>query len=73
MALANLIRGRTTFVIAHRLATILHADRILVIDRGRIVQQGSHADLHKQTDIFRQPYEPCLAAVAPLPMAGGTW
>ena len=83
LALANLIRGRTTFVIAHRLATILRADRILVVDRGRIVQQGSHAELLLQPGIYRQLYElqfagaqpsidPQLAAVAAVSMAGGT-
>lgn len=44
-ALDRLMDGRTTLVIAHRLATILKADRILVLDGGRIVEQGTHADL----------------------------
>jgi subfamily B ATP-binding cassette protein MsbA len=44
-ALARLAHGRTTLVIAHRLATILDADRIVVMDRGRIVEAGSHAEL----------------------------
>ena len=44
-ALENIMKGRTTIVIAHRLATVLSADRILVVDQGRIVEEGSHADL----------------------------
>jgi ATP-binding cassette subfamily B protein len=44
-ALEGLMLGRTTIVIAHRLATVLRADRILVMDQGRIVEEGSHAEL----------------------------
>ena len=44
-ALARLMQGRTTLVIAHRLATVLSCDRILVLDQGRIVEQGTHAQL----------------------------
>ena len=44
-ALARLLRGRTALVIAHRLATVRHADRILVLENGRIVQQGTHDSL----------------------------
>ncbi len=44
-ALANLMQGRTTFVIAHRLATIENADRVLVLHQGRLVESGTHAEL----------------------------
>jgi ABC-type multidrug transport system fused ATPase/permease subunit len=56
-ALGNIMRGRTTFVIAHRLATILRADRILVVDDGRIVEQGSHAELIRARGLYRELYE----------------
>jgi ABC-type multidrug transport system fused ATPase/permease subunit len=43
--LAHAARGRTTFVIAHRLSTVHHADRILVMDSGQIVEEGTHEEL----------------------------
>jgi len=51
-ALETLERGRTTLVIAHRLATVQHADRIVVIDRGRIAAQGTHAELLRQGGLY---------------------
>lgn len=51
-ALEDLMKGRTTLVIAHRLATILKADRILVIDGGRIVEEGTHADLVQKGGLY---------------------
>ena len=51
-ALEELLEGRTVFVIAHRLSTIRRADLILVVDEGRIVQQGSHAELMNQGGLY---------------------
>ena len=44
-AIDRLLAGRTVFVIAHRLSTVVHADQILVLDRGDIVERGTHAEL----------------------------
>jgi ATP-binding cassette, subfamily B, bacterial len=55
-ALQNLMRDRTTFVIAHRIQSIMDADLILVMDNGRIVQCGKHDELVSQEGIYRQIY-----------------
>ena len=52
-ALARLRVGRTTFVIAHRLSTVRQADRILVLDRGRIVAEGTHESLIRASELYR--------------------
>ena len=52
----ELMRGRTAFVIAHRLSTIENADVILVVDNGRIVEQGSHAELLSQNGLYSRIY-----------------
>jgi len=53
-ALQNLMKDRTTFVIAHRIQSIMNADLILVMDNGKIVQHGKHADLVKKDGIYQQ-------------------
>ncbi len=56
-ALNNLMRNRTTFVIAHRLSTVLHADRIVVLDAGRIVESGNHSQLLVLDGTYRRLYD----------------
>ena len=56
-ALNELMQGRTTFVIAQRLRTVMRADQILVLDRGRVVQRGTHAELLAQDGLYRQIFD----------------
>lgn len=56
-ALNNLMKNRTTLVIAHRLSTIQNADLIVVLDEGKIVEQGSHSDLMQRNGIYRKLIE----------------
>jgi subfamily B ATP-binding cassette protein MsbA len=56
-ALDRLMENRTTFIIAHRLSTVQHADRILVLDNGRIVQDGTHDELMLQEGLYKHLYE----------------
>jgi subfamily B ATP-binding cassette protein MsbA len=53
-ALAQLVRNRTTFIIAHRLSTVEQADRIIVLDAGVMVESGTHAELLSQNGIYSQ-------------------
>ncbi len=82
-ALEPLMKGRTTLAIAHRLSTILAADVILVVDRGRIVERGTHAELLQQNGLYAKLYreqfsaavdglEPMILDANPLSIPEGT-
>ncbi|MBI2055311.1 MAG: ABC transporter ATP-binding protein [Candidatus Sungbacteria bacterium] len=56
-SLAKLMRGRTTFIIAHRLSTVQHADKIIVLDKGTIAEVGRHEELLQRGGIYRRLYD----------------
>jgi len=56
-AIDRLMENRTTFVIAHRLSTVQHADKIVVLDQGRIFQMGDHRSLIKEEGLYKKLYE----------------
>jgi ATP-binding cassette subfamily B protein len=56
-ALDNLMDGRTTFIIAHRVQSVMNADQILVLNKGRVVQRGNHEELLAQDGFYRQIYD----------------
>jgi subfamily B ATP-binding cassette protein MsbA len=66
-AIDRLLSGRTVFVIAHRLSTVQHASQILVLDRGRIVERGRHAELLAQGGAYHHLYTLQFGARAPAP------
>jgi subfamily B ATP-binding cassette protein MsbA len=56
-ALDKLMYGRTVFVIAHRLSTIRNADRIVVLEKGMIAQEGAHSDLLNKEGLYKKLYQ----------------
>jgi subfamily B ATP-binding cassette protein MsbA len=56
-ALEDLLRGRTTLIIAHRLSTVRRADRVVVLDHGRVVESGSHAELVAREGLYAKLYQ----------------
>jgi putative ABC transport system ATP-binding protein len=63
-ALDKLAEGRTTIAIAHRLSTAARADRVLVLERGRLVEDGPHADLLTHDGVYARMYEAWISATA---------
>ena len=62
-ALERLMKGRTTLIIAHRLSTVMGADRVLVLDRGRVVQEGEHKALVAEEGLYKKLVEKQFAGV----------
>jgi ABC-type multidrug transport system fused ATPase/permease subunit len=57
MAMNELMRGRTTFIIAHRLSTLQTVDRIIVLEHGQIIEEGDHATLLEKGGLYAGLYE----------------
>ncbi len=68
-ALDRLMAGRTTLILAHRLSSVIGADRILVLDQGRVVESGSHAELIARPGAYRRLMGPQLGAGGARPAA----
>ena len=64
-ALEKLIKGRTTFIIAHRLSTVVNADRILVLKNGKIIETGTHNELMKQNNYYASLVEKQVRGLIP--------
>jgi ATP-binding cassette, subfamily B, bacterial len=68
-ALDRLMRGRTTLILAHRLSSVIGADRILVLEQGRVVQSGTHAELIDRPGAYRRLMGPQVSAKGEAPVA----
>jgi ATP-binding cassette subfamily B protein len=68
-ALTEVLRDRTAIVIAHRLSTVRNADRIVVLEDGRVLEQGSHDQLMERGGRYAELYETYFASPAPAPQA----
>ena len=71
IAIARLVKGRTTFAIAHRLSTLRNADRLVVLDDGKIAEVGSHAELMARRGIFYKLVQTQQATTAVMAVGGG--
>ena len=71
IAIARLVKGRTTFAIAHRLSTLRNADRLVVLDDGRIAEVGTHTELMEQKGIFYKLVHTQQATTAVMAVGGG--
>jgi subfamily B ATP-binding cassette protein MsbA len=56
-ALANLMQNKTSIVIAHRLSTVRRADKIVVMERGKIIETGTHGELLEKGGVYKKLYE----------------
>ena len=56
------MKGRTNFVVAQRISTVLNADKILVLDKGKVVAEGSHTELLNSSEIYKEIYDSQLGA-----------
>jgi ATP-binding cassette, subfamily B, multidrug efflux pump len=64
--------GSTSFVVAQRISTVLQADKIVVIDRGRVAAEGTHSELMQSSPIYREIYDSQLGSGLPLEAIGAS-